>query len=117
MIASPISVADVLERAAARLAGEGAWTQRAFARRHDGSVAYSSCDPRVCSWCLGGALLKENEATPFDISQVANAVRAVIGADLVGWNDAPERTQEQVVAVLREAATKARSPHVGEDAG
>jgi hypothetical protein len=35
-----------------------------------------------------------------------DALRVIVGPDIPRWNDAPDRTQAEVVAALREAADR-----------
>jgi hypothetical protein len=120
-MASKLSVADVLERAADLIEPEGAWTQHAFSRNADGSVDRGGeedddgiADNPVC-WCALGAIAT---AAGVDLSfsgfpnngivkDAASAFRAVEPYP-VDWNDAPGRTQAEVVSKLREAAALAR---------
>lgn len=87
------AVAEVLERAAELLTPEGAWQQREWGG--------NGC------WCLDGAIMeaKGEENTFRELALVCEAV----GCDsAIYWNDAPERTQAEVVAKLKEAAALAR---------
>jgi hypothetical protein len=95
MSASPLSVADVLDRAADRLEPEGAWGD------HCASTAIDSVSQG--DWRLG------SQANNFFARYIGS------GSDRFGvwsWNDAPERTQSEVVSALREAAAKARAEQV-----
>lgn len=103
MTDTPLCVADVLERAADLIEPKGAWTQGELAR----DIRREPTDPDepdAACWCLEGALQKvcgRHEAY--------QAVRRVVAEpSLWGWNDDPNRTQEEVVAALRRAATLAR---------
>jgi hypothetical protein len=86
-----MDIADALERAADLIEPEGAWGQ-GFYRRRDG---------RLCAadaiWLIEGR--RWDDAFRFFTEFVGP-----VGT----WNDAPERTQAEVVAKLREAAVKAR---------
>lgn len=95
----PTSVAAVLHAAADLLEKPGAWTQGDYCR--NGGM------------CVAGAL---NVASGFrsDNGTATDAGRAFAAAlglsrpeGIAPWNDAPGRTQEEVVAALREAARKA----------
>jgi hypothetical protein len=101
-----MSIADVLERAADLIEPEGAWTQHEWALGANGEE--DPIGPAVC-WCAWGAIY---EASGRDWTPVANqavqAVQAHLDAEIQQWNDAPGRTQAEVVASLREAAAKAR---------
>jgi hypothetical protein len=83
------------------------WTQGSFARASDG-VGTSFNDHDACSWCSLGALMA---ATPvaFDRGIAMSCLRDAIGRDANGrgsiqlWNDAPERTQAEVLAAFDKA--------------
>jgi hypothetical protein len=92
---SALSVAEVLDAAADLIEPEGAWTQ--------GEWGSDGC------WCLDGALMAAKGSC--QTWPELEAVRNAIGPECetaIGWNDAPERTQAEVVAKLREAAAKAK---------
>jgi len=118
---TPLSVADVLERAADRLEQPYAWTQGAFSRNADGSAdldedGLAASNP-VC-WCAMGSIAQTVGVDPLapwvwsSTSVQGDAYRFLsghLGIDVADWNDAPERTQAEVVAKLREAAAIART--------
>jgi hypothetical protein len=99
-----MSVADSLEKAADLIEPEGAWTQGCYARLADGETTGSFNPDAVC-WCALGAIQKTGGGR-----DAFSALYDMMPADgLVSpWNDAPERTQAEVVAKLREAAANAR---------
>lgn len=97
----------VLLRAAELIATKG-WTQRADARTADGETC-KPLDPAAVAFCLGGAITAaQPEPVSKDWPAEAAARSAVLpffgGSSRIRWNDAPERTQAEVVAVLRRAA-------------
>jgi hypothetical protein len=95
---SKLSVADVLERAANLIEPEGAWTKEDYV------------GPSGTCWCVLGAIKRAGDFAN-DLNPAAEALRAALGVGYGGipdWNDAPERTQDEVVAKLREAAALAR---------
>lgn len=100
------TVSEVLEKAADLLEPEGAWTQKQLAKAADGKT----CDPRslaaVC-WCMAGAIQR---STPLDANYepYLSAVGATIRNIIPYWNDAPDRTQTEVVSALRQAASQAK---------
>jgi len=87
------------------LAPEGAWTQRAQARDERGcEVPFSS--PFAVSYCLLGALYKCYPSTRQVRDSLYDRLKNTPGFDWTkgfpGWNDAPDRTQAEVVALLKE---------------
>lgn len=103
-----MNVADILERAADLIEPEGAWTQGAFAVSATGERLNEQAPEAVC-WCVAGAISRA--AGSFysgGASAARDHLRAIIQDTLPHWNDAPERTQAEVVSKLREAAAKAR---------
>lgn len=102
-----LSVADVLDRAADLIEPEGAWTQGAPARTAGGRGTDSGDREAVC-FCAIGAI---NRAGYWDWPLTSACWKAVedTTVGLAKWNDAPERTQAEVVAALRAAAEKART--------
>jgi hypothetical protein len=105
------SVAEVLERAADLLQKPGAWTQGVLARNKAGEITGLSefRGPAVC-WCILGATYVVDNDDDDDRSSSNSADRfleSLLG-EVGAWNDAPERTQSEVVAKLREAAALAR---------
>lgn len=111
---TPLSVADVLERAADLIEPEGAWTQGG-ARNARGFLTWGS-DPEAKSFCALAAIARVAGPAGWRepvAGQARDALRETVGLrwdQLLGdhWNDAPERTQADVVASLREGAAKAR---------
>jgi hypothetical protein len=65
------------------------------------------------SHCIMGAIIEQTRDTDYRVGDILSAIRwgAGLGAspdtnfmDVVHWNDAPERTKEDVAAALRKAA-------------
>lgn len=90
------TIADILERAAARV--EKGWTQQGMEDR-----AGNVCALKAIDLAMGGRC---SISTPAYDAFCEFIGRAGIGI----WNDAPGRTQQEVVAALREAARLAREP-------
>lgn len=89
--------ADLLEK-------PGAWTQKQNAREANGIVVFPT-DPDAVCFCSFGAMIKcMPAATEFKYAAVALGFPSV--ADLIVWNDKPNRTQTEVVAAFRTAAAK-----------
>ncbi len=117
VVSAALSVADVLERAANLIEPEGAWTQGEYARNAYGSGFIHNRryphGPPVC-FCLNGAInfVAGNRVTQ-DYTPAQRIVESMFDDGATGtWNDAPERTQAEVVAKLREAAALARTETV-----
>lgn len=110
------ATAVVLDRAAALC--ERGWTQGTAARYDDGSPAECYRDNDAVCWCAIGAISRASYETEGEARVLYNAselaliewsVSAVSGYNsITAWNDAPERTQAEVVAALREAARRER---------
>ncbi|WP_380778018.1 hypothetical protein [Sphingomonas sp. R86520] len=98
---TPLCVADVLERAADLIEPEGAWIRGSFVGERNGIECF----------CAMGAIDRA-AGTDQDLDEtvIFSTLRKVIGRQsIVSWNDSPERTQPEVVAALRRAATLARA--------
>lgn len=104
---APQTVADVLDAAADLLEKPKGWTQGAYARDADGRDVnpYEKWrpSPEAVCFCLYGALAHVAsqagmEKTPFLVDPLPSTK----------WNDTPGRTQSEVVAALRAAATSTR---------
>lgn len=105
---NPRTVPEVLRAAADLIAKPGAWTQDAFARTAKGSPIGPEEQPAVC-WCASGALMKVCGGHFIKI-RADEFLRQVMREQAVSvFNDAPRRTQKQVVAALRQAADLAEA--------
>lgn len=92
----PKSVADVLEAAADLIEPDGAWTQGEYVGIN------GNC------WCALGAIKRVGNYVG-DINPASMQLLLVISGRFVHeWNDAPERTQREVVEALRSAASLSR---------
>jgi len=121
-------VAALLDRAAERV--ERGWCQGAGALDADG-LTVNANNPRACRWCNLAAIWAEipvevsgfqalSDPSQTTIRAAEAQVMATMGWPatrtgvlthqhrLVDWNDAPERTQAEVVAALRETARRVR---------
>jgi class 3 adenylate cyclase len=101
--------AELLRKAAYRVGQHGGWTQHYLGRLKDGTGTYVRTMLRtgeIQSRCMLGALYCEYDRNPAaDIHLAYQAIVRTIGTGLVAdWNDAPERTQEDVVGALLHAA-------------
>jgi hypothetical protein len=104
-------VIEALTRTRQRLTPPRTWAQHAWARTVT-SIAVESSSPDATCWCLTGALMLElRELDPkcgssgLAMALACEAVAQTIGLDncgltLEGWNDAPGRTQSDVLGVL-----------------
>lgn len=111
--APPVLVSEILSKAADLIDKPGAWTQEEFAKAEDGThwiEDEEAFDGAVC-WCALGAVAVATNENPWSIwgsetlaGKAQFALTEVVGFPVAGWNDAPERTQAEVVAALREAA-------------
>ena len=107
-VTDPVTTRDVLVRAADLLTEFG-WCQYANARTANGlSTWYENSE--AVSFCLYGAAHR----AAADLGLPAMAANPILAealggspVELVSWNNAPERTSQEVVARLREAAEKA----------
>lgn len=96
-------VLTVLRGARELLTPEGAWTQNEYAKTRTGRPC-SVTSPRAVCWCLDGALWHETTAEGWD--QAREAVIAVLDSPpsfILVWNDDPDRTQAEVLALLDRA--------------
>lgn len=93
-----LGAADLLERTG--------WTQGSWARNAHGIAVLPSAGDAVRFCALGALARTRSEST--DWWAMIDALHEyVAGADYCSigrWNDAPERTQAEVVAKLREVA-------------
>ncbi len=109
------NVADVLDAAADLLAKPGAWTRGQYARDDHGSPLQDGRNPAAVCWCAIGALEKVSDRLVG--RKLVDPLQRIVAntsnkfgeyGHISEWNDAPERTQAEVVAKLREAAALAR---------
>ena len=103
-------ISEVLTCAADLLSAPGAWTQGQYAYAEN----HAQADPlseEACSWCALGAVRKCG-VFDSDFSDPAlfllTDVRNQGFKSVAQWNDSSERTQDEVVAVLKQAAQTAR---------
>lgn len=91
-----MKVSEILSKAADLIEPEGKWTKM-FYETHDG---------RFCAY---GAIDYVCHSEYQSVRRAAERLRDVIGSTHIApWNDAPERTQAEVVAALRQASTLAK---------
>ena len=77
------------------------WVQGNLAEDSDGNCV-SPDDDKACSWCLIGSLIKAGNVVNLeDLIEVVHAIRAEIRMlSLIEWNDAHDRTQQDVVEMI-----------------
>jgi hypothetical protein len=102
-----LTVSEVLAKAADLIEPEGAWSNDDVARDRAGEMTFAA-DPSAVCWCALGAIWHASVGTGVNDYLIENAVLRIIEGDsIAAWNDAPGRTQAEVVAALRAASAKA----------
>lgn len=101
------TVPEILNAAADLLEKPGAWTQGALYRDAAGEPIPNFGDREAVCYCAEGAIAAV--VGRYSLSHPAYAPLGGTG-ELSSWNDAPGRTQKEVVAALRQAAEKAARP-------
>lgn len=89
---------------AAALVRKG-WTQEAFARDSAGNQVPPD-NENACKWCAVGAIEAAN-MNPGNVEKALKLFRSHLPAEhnsAVEFNDAPERTAEQVADLMEKAA-------------
>lgn len=108
---APQTVADVLDAAADLLEKPGAWTTEACARSEEGQRIEWDSPDAVC-FCALGAIFRESMLLQTQALDADDHFGRYLGGKnwqtISRFNDAPGRTQSEVVAALRAAATSAR---------
>lgn len=116
--AAPMKPSEVLAKAADLIEPKGAWTRGAFSRksaRHKGKRRYVPFHEARCFCVLGaiahvlGGNADETRAVNSDAARYLDRLSEIGREGPVSFNDAPGRTQAEVVAALRKAADLARS--------
>lgn len=101
-----------MQAARTLLGRPGKWTQKTYARAVDGEPANPLAGAATC-WCLDGALLHVTKADYYRVIAVWNWLGQSCGVDnLVCWNDAPGRSQGEVLALLDRGIEATREPAV-----
>lgn len=116
--AQPLKPSEVLERAAALIEPEGAWTQVALAENASGREVRPTDTDAVC-WCAAGAIARargNGDGDAYSNEIVELVMRAIPREYRRGqiweWNDdrrRDRRNQLRIVEGLRKAADLARS--------
>lgn len=76
------------------------WTQGEYARNSDGKYVLWS-DPTAVCWCLDGALMAAYPGVGYSLA--INKLRDVAPFNIIVWNDAPDRTKQEVIELLERA--------------
>jgi hypothetical protein len=99
---------DVLKAARAKI--EQGWTQGAFALDRERGVVPVNSPAAVC-WCSLGAIKFADHDLYSDSYFAAEKIlgRASGNANIIPWNDAPGRTQAEVLEVFDHAIALAES--------
>jgi len=98
-------VVEALKEARALIAN--GWTQGCPARDANGTDV-NSLDPSAVSFCIYGACYRASQSRSDDVYRLTGSVlqKLCTGAPSV-WNDAPERTQSEVLALFDRAIERA----------
>lgn len=113
MAMAALRVADVLNRAADLIEPDGAWMQEDYSNQ---AGARAKDLQRASCWCVAGAIGAVADMDGPEAEEWANRNLGPLipGVEegfpvtgIPGWNDHPSRTQAEVVAALRKAATDA----------
>ena len=98
---------EVFRRAAKLISGPGSWAQGNYAKTSDGNCVLAT-SPHAKSWCVLGALQRVTELDMRLYEPCRDAATKKAKDDgwegCPAWNDAPTRTQAEVVAFLEALA-------------
>ena len=103
----PDAVRRVLLDAADLIEPEGCWTQGNMAVDADGHLCMPRGRDAVC-WCALGAIARSSPSHGVSMDAVGLLRLHLKGSRISEWNDAPGRTQAEVVSALRAAAGKGK---------
>lgn len=92
------------------LADPSAWTQGSMAKGADGNdtCVFGPSSISACKWCLLGAIARCYHTRPAICGQVIKKVHEALvhkgleNGSIVSWNDMPERTHAEVLALVTE---------------
>lgn len=105
------TVKEIMQYARNLLAREGGWTQGCLGRDANGNEVLNP-DDAVCFCSIGAlALAKQNLKATYDrVAAARNRLKEILEVDyLSAWNDAPGRTQAEVVALFDEGIAQERT--------
>lgn len=103
--------ADVLEQAADLVETVG-WTQGSYLRTdHGDGTAVGYCTMGACRQVLR---IPEDDIvmgfrTPAYVAAIHALIKQVNDPNIIGWNDTPDRTRDEVIEALRLAAKDLRN--------
>jgi len=93
---------DLLRQARELLADPKRWTQGTGARAGDGLATGVHSANAIC-WCAWGALVYVHTDLN-SLSDSLDLIATIVGeSEVSSWNDAPERTHEEVLAAFDRA--------------
>jgi hypothetical protein len=95
---------DQLQAVYALIERPEAWIQQRYAADSDGAPVPED-SPKAKRWCLHGACIRVGIVDDYD--KKADALGLGRNASIAGFNDAPERTHAEVLALLRSAIDRA----------
>jgi hypothetical protein len=102
--------AKVLRRAAELIELPDAWIQGASVADESGQTLWCEFgSPRAAKWCAAGAINTAGHQIGVDLATIDAALMALLrslGGSILEFNDAPERTADEVAAALRAAADR-----------
>lgn len=98
-------ISNVL-REAANICARG-WVKGAFACKANGEACRVR-DPEAVKWCALGAIRRASAKQHAIANEACTIFARCLHAFPCTWNDAPRRTQAQVVRALRSAAQSAK---------
>jgi hypothetical protein len=106
-------------RAAADVIRTNGWIQGAFYRGGPGRT------PAKCPVCLEGAVRIATSGNPIDLNDdgfhAVNWLESQVvksqDRDAIDWNDNPDRTVDEVLAALEQAAVAAEAARTAQDGG
>ncbi len=99
-----LSVSEVLSRAADLLEKPGAWIQGPVARNEKGRDVFARSPDAVC-WCAMGAIKASTREYQGELYlEAVEAADPFMSGCVPVFNDAPGRTQAEVVSALRAAS-------------
>ncbi len=81
---------------------DGSWTKREFARDKFGDRIYPGSDYATC-FCIRGGIDRVCGDDFYKADKMLNKLLSMIDGPLTKWNDAPERTVEDVRDLVKKA--------------